>query len=279
MNPAPHPSTALAGAEPLFLIGCPRSGTTLFCRILNAHASILMMNETATFLQLARSVSRGKKGSPAGLIYGKQHHELFADFIDDRAKDLLEDYFAQLAEVEGKEGLKFWGEKHPHFSECLPFLQRHWPQAKYIYMVRDPRDSACSIAKMTNKPLEQGLEIWDKMARKYEPFYEALPEDRKVKLRYEDLVADYEGETSRVLQAFGLDLDQGILDYLKEFRDVDAHRIGPGALKGLKRFVKGKTDFQSKAVGRWEGEFGAAERKKAEKLCGDIMRKYGYARG
>ena len=63
----------LAVAKPLFLIGAPRSGTTMLTRILNSHARILLTNETAVLLQLADIIGKSRIGRKAGMIYGKNN--------------------------------------------------------------------------------------------------------------------------------------------------------------------------------------------------------------
>jgi hypothetical protein len=61
----------LAGAEPLFLVGAARSGTTILAKILNSHPKILMTDETAVFLALSGLIEKSREGVSAGLWYGK----------------------------------------------------------------------------------------------------------------------------------------------------------------------------------------------------------------
>lgn len=271
------PGPALGAARPLFLLGAPRSGTTLLCKILNAHPRVLMTNETAVFLQLAEAVEKSRGGSKNGVVYGKQHHEKWAEFLDRRAAGLIEDYYAELAAVEGKGGLDYWGEKHPHFVSCMDWLAAHWPAARYVLIVRDPRDSACSIGEMTGKGAERGLEVWRNFTRTTEKFLEGIPAERKSFLRYEDLVADYEGVSAKLLGDLGLRMDPAVSAHVEKFRDVDAHRLSPGVVNGLRRSVE-KRDYAATAVGRHARDMSPEILAAADETVGEWLDRYGYRR-
>lgn len=268
---------ALGGARPLFLLGAPRSGTTLLCRILDAHPRVLMTNENAVFLQLADAVEKSRGGSKNGVAYGKQNHEKWAAFLDARAKPLIEEYYGELAAAAGKRDLAYWGEKHPHFVACLDWLGAHWPDACYVYIVRDPRDSACSIGEMTGRGAARGLETWRNFTRTTEKFLAAVPPERQAFLKYEDLVADYLGASERVLAALGLPADPAVREHIERFRDVDAHRLSPGVLNGLKRAGE-KRDYAATAVGRHARDMSAEDLALADELVGEWLDRYGYAR-
>lgn len=267
----------LGAARPLFLFGAPRSGTTLLCRILNAHPRVLMTNETAVFLQLSEAVEKSRGGSKNGIVYGKQHHERWADFLDGRATALVEDYYAELAKVEGKGELSYWGEKHPHFVACLDFLAAHWPTAHFVTIVRDPRDAACSIGEMTGKGPARGLEVWRNFTRTTEKFLAAVPSERKAFLKYEELVADYAGVSARLFATLGLQMDPAVHEHLERFRDVDAHRLSPGVINGIRRTVE-KKDYAATAVGRYMRDMSPEDLATADEMVGEWLDRYGYAR-
>ena len=65
----PAGTSLLAGARPLFLIGSPRSGTTLLAKILNSHPRVLITNETAVFLQLDENIRKSRRGWGWGVIF------------------------------------------------------------------------------------------------------------------------------------------------------------------------------------------------------------------
>jgi len=260
--------SALSGAKPLFLIGAPRSGTTLLTRILNAHPELLLTNETAIFLQLNEMVSKSRIGVKAGILYGKQHHTLWADHLNEQVLALVDRYYSKIATIEGKKELKYWGEKHPHLNRCLEFIAEHYPNARFIYVVRDPRDSACSISEMNKTEIQKTLKNWGKFTQRYEHFLATLTPKNVIVVRYEDVVANYEGETERVLDWLGLDMHPNVKKYIRKNKNVDSHKV--------EALVRVKHNFAEKSVGRWKKELTEDEKNYASHLLGQYMEKFGY---
>ena len=100
--------STLKNAKPLFLIGAPRSGTTILAKLLNAHSEVLLTNETAVFLQLNEMILKSEKGSPSGILYGKTHNRLWAHLLRRQAKEMIETFYAQVLLHEEKGSVKYW---------------------------------------------------------------------------------------------------------------------------------------------------------------------------
>lgn len=256
-------------AQPLFLIGAPRSGTTLLCKILNAHPSILMTNETAVFLQVAQIIELSKKGSKAGMTFGKTHNELWASTLAIGARTLIRQFYNQIANDEQRSDLKYWGEKHPHFDRCLDFLKQEFPSAKYVYIMRDPRDSACSIAAMNNTPIEESVKNWLNLYRRYDSFISGLEEGQVFTQKYEDLINDYEGGCNNLLDWLGLKIDPAMAKYIDEYKDIDSHKTKARKLA--------KSDFKSTSLQRWRKDMNEDEISSANRLLASVLKKYHYA--
>jgi hypothetical protein len=193
----------LKDAAPLFVIGCPRSGTTLLAKILNEHPAVLMTNETAVFLFLADAIDKSRVGYAAGLLYGKEHNYLWAEHLARHSRPLIESYYARIAVKLGKRKLRYWGEKHPHHAECFDFIEKLYPAARYIYIVRDPRDSALSIMHMLGIPFAEALAKWKVISNACEQFVTTRGVTELYQLRYEDLVNDYDGISRQVFAWLG----------------------------------------------------------------------------
>ena len=258
--------TALADAHPLFLIGAPRSGTTILAKLLNGHREVLMTHETAVFLQLDHLINRSSIGSRAGTPFGKSYNELWAGHLHRNAKHLIETFYSQIAAQENKSRLRYWGEKHPHLNRCLPFLTTMFPDAMYVYAVRDPRDTACSIAKMTGVSLSDALTNWWRFAESYEDFVDVLTPKRVTVVKYEDLVIDYESAMRKVFNVLGLELDATARAFLVENKDKPSHN--PRAVQRI--------DYAEKSVGRWQREMSGEERAHAMTVGGRFMLRHGY---
>lgn len=262
--------TRIKEARPLFVIGAPRSGTTFVARLLNAHPRVLMTNETAVFLLLDDIVKKARKGVASGILYGKDYHELLADLVQERSGSFIEDYYERIAQCAGKSELSYWGEKHPHLSQCLKFVTSLYPNALYVHVMRDPRDSACSIARMNSAPFLRALTNWKRFADLYEGFMKSLAPARCHRIRYEALVEDYRGEARRLFHWLGLEVSPEVDEFLGRYSHVDAHRMGA--------LVKPEVDFRRTSVGRWKREVAPEDLPEVERLVGDYLEKYGYER-
>ena len=103
--------SALSCARPLFLIGCPRSGTTFTTRLLNSHPRLLLTNESAVFMLLDDIIKKSGKGIASGILYGKDYHTLLSSLMSDNYRRLIESFYSRIAGVEGRAKLDYWGEK------------------------------------------------------------------------------------------------------------------------------------------------------------------------
>jgi hypothetical protein len=257
----------LIAPEPLFVIGCARSGTTLVAKILDAHPDVLMTNETAVFLMLAHIIENSRIGYAAGILYGKEHSHLWAEHLMQNARSLIEGYYDRIRTESKKRYVRYWGEKHPHHSECFDFINALYPAAKYIYVIRDPRDAACSIADMNRIDFAEGLAIWKTMSDANEAFVSRLRPQRVWRVRYEDLVNDYLSVTEQMLGWLGLQAAP-VADYVAKIANLDAHTL----LQSKPR----KADFRASSVSRWRRQLSAAQQRFAVELVGDFLQQYGY---
>ena len=258
--------SALDKARPLFLIGTPRSGTTILANMVNAHNKILLTHETSVFLQLNEIIEKNPLGRSAGILFGQDYNVLWASHIQENAKYLIESYYCKIAGLEDKHSVAYWGDKHPHFDRCLPWLHELYPNAMYIYAIRDPRDTICSIAAMNDTSVLESLKEWSRISSIYEAFIEYMPVDQLKLVKYEDLVDDYESVLSDVFTSLSLNMDLGSQDYIAEHKNTSPH--DPGS--------PNKIEFSEVSVSRWQREMTAGEKLYTNRRCGPFLRKYGY---
>ncbi len=258
--------TALDGARQLFLIGAPRSGTTILANLLNAHRGVLLTHETAAFLQLDEMMKKSRLGSGGGVLSGKTYHDLWADHLREQAMSLIESFYGKIAQRENRGRLSYWGEKHPHLDRALPLLEALYPDSTYIYAVRDPRDTACSIAQMNSIAVNRALDMVCRFAGRYEAFVASIAAERVTVVRYEDLVGDYESVIGDVLKALGLTPDRSARAYLEKHKHRSSHSPD----------VRQRIDHAITSVARWRRDMTAAEQSYALTQCKALMLKYGY---
>jgi tetratricopeptide (TPR) repeat protein len=228
---APPSDAPGAPRRHVFLVGFPRSGTTLLEQVLASHPDVVTLEERP----LLEPAEKEFLASPASF------RRLLAagDDLLDPFRDL---YWRQVTDqglqVEGK----VFVDKLPLGSILIPLIARLFPSARILFAERDPRDVVLSCFRRgfnMNPGMYQFVTL-DGAARFYDAVmaladrYRRLVPDRTHPVRYEALVADFEGEV-RAICAF-LDLDW--TDALKDFaRTARARAIrtpsAPQVRKGL----------------------------------------------
>ena len=163
--------------DPIFIVGCGHSGTSLALAVLGAHSRV-------------HAIPR-----ETGFALGSSPE-----------KSLQE--FAQEAQAAGK---KCWVEKTPKHIRCIEKLLELRPQAHVILMLRDGRDVACSIQDRTGS-LEQGIQRWVDDNAAGRPYWD---HPQVHLLRYEELVNDFEGTIRRTLGFLGLKYEEQLSSYHK----------------------------------------------------------------
>lgn len=257
---------ALRDASPLFLIGVPRSGTTILANLINSHSRILMTHETSVFLQLHEIITKNPLGGSAGHLFGKTYKELWSQHVLEHTKLLIESFYCKIAKQQSRGPLSFWGEKHPHFERCLPWLESLYPNSIYIYIVRDPRDTICSIATMNKWSIFDSAKEWHRISSIYEDFVQSIPSERLELLKYENLVYDYELAICELLECLGLELDDSSRSYIAEYKSKSSHL--PGSTQNI--------DFAISSVARWQREMTFDEQNFVHSICKPLILKYGY---
>ena len=249
---------------PLFLMGCPRSGTTFLANLLNADRRILMTNETASFMLLDDLIKKSFKGIESGIMFGKEHNVHMSEMLDENYASLLILYYERIALAEQRCSLSYWGEKHPHIFECLSRIEKQLPASRYIYLIRDPRDCACSIAAMNRVDFSEALGVWIEIATIYQKFIASRLGEGIHTLRYEDMVANPEHEITRLYRFLTLDVPSEVRDFLDERRNIDAHNL------------EVRKDFAKNSVARWRNELSLEQQDEARIRTDFFLNLYGY---
>ena len=198
---------------PAFLIGYPRSGTTLVENVLASIPGVEALEERPT-LAAGEPFLR-----PKGL---KRLAEADATTI----RGLSTSYWQAVASAGIDAKGKLFVDKDPLKGLTLPLIARIFPAARIIVMLRDPRDVvwSCFRANFAPSPaaaeftdLERAARHYDALMRSQEAFLAALPLSRHV-LRYEALVADFEAETRRLCDFLGVEWTEDMRDFARTAR-------------------------------------------------------------
>jgi len=197
---------------PIFIVGLPRSGSTLVDRILGSHSGVFSAGELPSFaLTLVDAVRRqsGRENLPRRELVA---HSAQVDFAA-----LGRDYLER-ASSGVPAGVRFT-DKMPLNYLYLGLIRRALPNAKIVHVSRGPMAAGYSIYKMLFQdgyPFSYDLK---ELGRYYVAYRRLMDHWRKVlpgaiyDLAYEDLVADQIGETRKLLDFCGLEWQEACVQF------------------------------------------------------------------
>jgi hypothetical protein len=168
--------------SPIFIVGTQRSGTTLLCKMLTAHPNIFIKNELPEV---------------ASIFSAEKPREQIIAEID---AVMQKTYNLELESLLRKTGKKRWGVKDPGLTYCINCLDRHFPDAKIIIIVRDGRAVAHSYLKNrwgVGTNIYYGAKIWKKEVENQLEFARER-ENNCFIVKYEDLVKNTDCELKRI---------------------------------------------------------------------------------
>ena len=212
-------STAKESNSPLFIIGNPRSGTSLLRLILTSHSCILIPPECGFIIWLYEKYNNWQMQDTNNT---NRVHSFLDDLLACKKFDtwllkraIIETQihnnqpqnYAELCKVvsysfglvTGK-NLIIWGDKNNFYIHHLNKLRSLYKDAKFLHLVRDGRDVACSyrevMANQSNSPYapKLGTNIadialeWSNNVMKVDSFISTLSSESAITIRYEDLV-------------------------------------------------------------------------------------------
>lgn len=215
--------------RPIFVVGCPRSGTTLLQLMLHAHPRLAVPPENRYVLPAYyRRADWGDLGEAenrralAKVITGRGTG--FRDFGLDRKAvqerivaapptlgSVLETVMVCFAEAHGATR---WCDKRPMYVRHVQILRRLFPDAQFVHLVRDGRSAAASLARMTwfSGDLAQAIGTWRLAMEHARAARDALPADTWFDLSYEQLITEPEAQLRRLCSFLAEDFDPVMLE-------------------------------------------------------------------
>jgi hypothetical protein len=259
---------------PVFVGGAGRSGTTLMRVMLDAHPRICCGPELKVLPSIAEWYQTLTRNFASVMeSYGNTTADLQRRF-----RDFIEGLLDNFRRASGKPR---WAEKTPHNVMFMLSLGEIFPDARFIHLVRDGRDVACSLLTMNWINPHTGRK-WDYVQnianaarywRDVVTFVRQQAEHptltgRVLEVRYESLVADTEATMRQVLQFIGEPWDDAVLSYHTKDRSHEPSEASTAqAIQPVTR----------RSIGRWQTEMTRLDRAAFKAEAGELLKALGYA--
>jgi tetratricopeptide (TPR) repeat protein len=223
---------------PIFIVGFPRSGTTLTEQILASHPQVHGAGELGFMTELLAELSIDE---PHRLGFP----ESIAFITEGKLSQLGEAYAARLSALAPDAGSIT--DKMPDNYFLLGLIRLMLPRAKLLHVQRNPMDTcmSCYATHFTQgHPYAYDLGELGQRYRMYRELMEhwnaVLPKGSMLEVKYEDVIEDLEGQARRILDYCGLPWDDRCLSFHEAERPVET-----ASLAQVRRPVYGAS------VGRW----------------------------
>lgn len=209
--------------NPIFIVGMPRSGTTLIEQIIASHSAVTAGGEMIVMDQIAHSIM--SKISPLSPL--KEAPAVHTDILNEYAG-------IYMATISGliDENTKFITDKMPQNFFYLGLIKAIFPTAKIIHCKRNPIATTFSCYKtlFTTRGQEFSNDLQE--LRKFYLLYQetvkhwqALLPESILDVQYEKIISDQEYETIRILDFCGLEWDAKCLEFYKTARPVETASV------------------------------------------------------
>ena len=215
--------TALVWASPVIVVGCVRSGTTLVQTMLDSHPRLSVLYEADFLVDIPLGLRSSAANASRALTLAEAHPSHRMHGFDIRtaraacgelgiadAAGAMRVLAASQALAQGK---RRWGNKTPKALLHLAELAIVYPDAQFIHVIRDGRDSASSQTRRGphHRTAVEGALLWRTGMRTGRQAGLRLGPDRYLEVRLEELLSSPEGQLRRMCAFLGEDFDQSLL--------------------------------------------------------------------
>jgi tetratricopeptide (TPR) repeat protein len=200
----------------VFVVGFPRSGTTLLENVLAAHPNVVSLEEKPLLDE-----------AEAAYLSSNDGLERLSRIDPDDAQRLRNRYWELVRRFGVEPRGRVLIDKMPLASVQLPLIAKLFPDARILFAIRDPRDVvwscfrrrfAMNASMYELLTLEGAATYYDAVMRLSELYRELLPLPQDI-VRYESLVDDFEGTTRSIFDFLDLEWDQGVVDFAGKARE------------------------------------------------------------
>lgn len=205
-------------ADPIFIVGLPRSGSTLIEQILASHSMVEGTMELPDIISIAKRLGGGK-------VRGGSYPAVLAEFSPDQIKALGEEYVDR-TRVHRKTNRPFFIDKMPNNSQHVGLIHLILPNAKIIDARRHPMGACFSAFKQHFARGQAFTYDLTDVGRYYADYAELMARfdqaapGRVHRVLYEDMIDNTEMEVRRLLDYLGLPFEAACLEFHANTRAV-----------------------------------------------------------
>ena len=278
-----------------FVVGVPRSGTTLLRLQLDSHSDLAVGPDTGFGVVASRPGA--DVSGPSDLLDALVALDTWPDLLLDRADaerllaavqpwSLGAGLRALFQALAAREGKSRWGDKTPVHSACMPALARALPEARFIHLIRDGRDVAASVRDQPFAPGDGSIEA---IARDWEDRIVTARRDAGAlvhyrEVRYERLVSAPESVLRELCEFIELPFDSGMLRAHERagavFARLPERRADAGATatraERIARHANVMRPPDPARAGRWRAALTPDEAARFEAVAGGLLAELGY---
>lgn len=218
-----RPDICSNSSLPVFIVGMPRSGTTLVEQIISRHSKVFGAGELGIIPQLIQGLDRWERHVGSG----REYPDIVDDISPEQGVGLANEVLKELTEYAPE--ASYIVDKLPHNFENIGLIKFLFPRARIISVRRDPRDIAISNYFTDYQAKYDGMgfaydlrEIGEQLAdhaNLMDHWHRTFPGEI-LEINYEDVVDDLEGSARRLLAYLDLRWESKVLDFNKSKRSV-----------------------------------------------------------
>ena len=255
--------------------GCARGGTTLARALIGTHPKIACPQQECNILLY---IDPFYIKDPVVLeeVFNFSTKEI--DYLREKCEDTV--YFAEnaLRLYMQKEGKQFVAVKKPLYVTIIDRLFHYFPNMRFIHVIRDGRDTACSLRTFPKRKLVNGkiaptnrknpfdlcIRLWAASVNRGRKW---MKSDQYIEVKYEDLVNDTVNTMKRIYNFLGVEMPakNQLLSFYKDEKDE----------KHLQTIGVGRPIYK-KSIGRWKKDMNEREKEMFKRMAGDMLIELGY---
>ena len=282
-----------------FIIGNPRSGTSLFRLLLTSHSEIHIPPECGFMVWWKKKYGDWSWQSCETIVeqflddlFAAKKIEFWNLSRDALLSEILHkqpDSYAALcstiykfhARKNSKGNSKIGDKNNFHLNHILE-LGELYTDAKFIHIIRDGRDVATSYMEMSKIDSASSYRPrlpsdttgiareWRENIHSVRQGLEKLSDHRKLEIRYEDLVRDSQATLTKVCHHLNVLYEPQMLEF---YQSNQAKKLEPDEFMAWKARTRGKID--ASAIGKWK-KLSKTDIRTFEEVCGEILSDYNY---